>query len=169
MVPCETAQFRLELELVQNQDWTGTHYLSTRVHSGLRTLLKLRFFVSQSKRNSARDQVIGNKWIYLQRNTLHIQSEVCFRRWEARRHGMVSFYGLCHFIGWVGGLFQLFRRRGRDFQELSHLAHFCSCSVRTVRLPVGVSFRCWCITMSLWWDSRSTGSRIFHYFGPSKF
>ena len=34
---------------------------------------------------------------------------------------VVRFLGLGNFIGWqMGGLFQLFEARGRDFQEMGH-------------------------------------------------
>lgn len=77
-------------------DWNYVFQLDCTLVSGL---TEAQVLVSQSKRNSARDKGIGKKWIYLQRNTIHIQSEVCFRRWEAPKHGMVSLYGLCNFIG----------------------------------------------------------------------
>ena len=61
-------------------------------------------------------QVIGKKWIYLERNILRRQSVGHLGMWETE---IVGFYGLGNFIGKsVGGLFQLFGGRGRDFQEL---------------------------------------------------
>ena len=33
--------------------------------------MKLRFFMSHHIKKSVRDKVIGKKWIYLERNTLH--------------------------------------------------------------------------------------------------
>ena len=36
--------------------------------------MKLRFLMSHQRKNSVRDKVIGKKWIYLERNTLHRQS-----------------------------------------------------------------------------------------------
>ena len=36
--------------------------------------MKLRFLMSYHRKNSVRDKVIGKKWIYLERNTLHRQS-----------------------------------------------------------------------------------------------
>ena len=69
-------------------------------------------------------QVIGKKWIYLERNTLHRQSVGHLRRWETEIWHHL-FFGLGNFIGkWVEGLFQLFRGRGRDFQELGHHSLF---------------------------------------------
>lgn len=37
----------------------------------LQDLMKLRFLMSHHRKNSVRDKVIGKKWIYLERNTLH--------------------------------------------------------------------------------------------------
>ena len=37
-------------------------------------LMKLRSLMSHCRKNSVRDKVIGKKWIYLERNTLHRQS-----------------------------------------------------------------------------------------------
>ena len=37
-------------------------------------LMKLRFLMSYCRKNSVRDKVIGKKWIYLEKNTLHRQS-----------------------------------------------------------------------------------------------
>ena len=36
-------------------------------------LMKLRFLMSHRGKNSVRDKVIGKKWIYSERNTLHRQ------------------------------------------------------------------------------------------------
>ena len=33
--------------------------------------MKLRFFMSHHRKNSVRDKVVGKKWIYLERSTLH--------------------------------------------------------------------------------------------------
>ena len=44
--------------------------------------MKLRFFMSQHRRNSARGKVIGKKWIYLERHTFHRQSVVRLKRQE---------------------------------------------------------------------------------------
>ena len=33
--------------------------------------MKLRFLMSHHRKNSVRDKVIGKKWVYLERNTLH--------------------------------------------------------------------------------------------------
>ena len=36
--------------------------------------MKLRFLVSHCRKNSVKEKVIGKRWIYLERNTLHRQS-----------------------------------------------------------------------------------------------
>ena len=33
--------------------------------------MNLRFLMSRCRKNSVRDKMIGKKWIYLERNTLH--------------------------------------------------------------------------------------------------
>ena len=56
--------------------------------------MKLRFLMSHHRKNSVRDKVIGKKWIYLERNTLH-------RVWaisEGKRPRNVAWLV---FIGWV--------------------------------------------------------------------
>ena len=56
--------------------------------------------MSNRRKNSVRDKVIGKKWIYLEKKTLH--SVTCGPSWKARMapiHGVVSFYGLGNFIG----------------------------------------------------------------------
>ena len=49
-------------------------------------LLKLRFFMSQHRKISARSKVIGKQWIYLEKYTSHKQNVVCLKRqvqtWE---------------------------------------------------------------------------------------
>ena len=42
--------------------------------------MKLRFLMSQHRKNSVRDKVIGKKWIYLYRNTLYRQRVGHLRR-----------------------------------------------------------------------------------------
>ena len=61
--------------------------------------MKLRFFMSQHRRNSARGKVIGKKWIYLERHTFHRQSVDHLRRRETPKYGVVSFIGVSNFIG----------------------------------------------------------------------
>ena len=55
--------------------------------------------LASSQKNSERDKVLGKKWIYLERYTLHRQSVGHLRRREAPKYGVVSFYGLGNFIG----------------------------------------------------------------------
>ena len=62
-------------------------------------LMKLRFLMSHRRKNSVRDKVIGKKWIYLERNTLHRHNVGHLRRQEALKYGVVSFYELGNFIG----------------------------------------------------------------------
>ena len=44
-----------------------------RSHTWFQHSVKLRFLMTHYRKNSARDKVIGKKWIYLQRNTLRRQ------------------------------------------------------------------------------------------------
>ena len=55
--------------------------------------------MSQYRKNSVRYKVIGKKWIYLERNTLHRQIVGHLRKKEAPKNGVPSFYGLSNFIG----------------------------------------------------------------------
>ena len=63
-VPLNTMYLRLELDLTVFQ---------LRSHTWFQHSVKLRFLMSHCRKNSVRDKVIGNKWIYLKRNTLHRQ------------------------------------------------------------------------------------------------
>ena len=114
----------------QNSDWdlnpwAGTWtYCLLRSHTWFQDLTKLRFFMSQRRRNSGRGKVIGKKCIYLERYTFHRQNAVCLKRQEQLQNmeWLVFMGWLCNFIGQqVGGLFQLFWRRGGEFQDLGHL------------------------------------------------
>ena len=56
--------------------------------------------MSYRRKNPVRDTVIGKKWIYLERNTLHRQNVGrCRGRRAASKLGADSFYGLGNFIG----------------------------------------------------------------------
>ena len=56
--------------------------------------------MSHHMKNSVRDTVIGKKWIYLERDTLHVQAcRLSQRANAASECGVVSFYGLGNFIG----------------------------------------------------------------------
>ena len=60
-------------------------------------LMKLRFLMSHRGKNSVRDKVIGKKWIYSERNTLHIQRQSMGHcRWQRQPRNM-----WLAFMGWV--------------------------------------------------------------------
>ena len=61
--------------------------------------MKPRFLMSHGRKNSVRDKVMGKKWIYLERNSLHRQGHL--RRQEALKHGVVSFYRVVSVYGWI--------------------------------------------------------------------
>ena len=62
--------------------------------------MKLRFLMSHHRKYSVRDKVIGKKWIYLERNTLHRQSVDRLRRQERPQvMGFSVFIGVGNFIG----------------------------------------------------------------------
>ena len=44
------------------------------------TLKELKFFMSQHRKNAVKDKVMGKKWIYLDRHTLHRQNAVHLKR-----------------------------------------------------------------------------------------
>ena len=54
--------------------------------------LRLRFFVSQGRKNSVRDKVIGKRWVCLERYPLHGQHAVCLSRQErpGEKHSLFS-------------------------------------------------------------------------------
>ena len=61
---------------------------------------KLRFLMSHHRKNSVGDKVIGKKWIYLERNTLHRQSVGHLgRREQDLGVGLSFFTGAGNFIG----------------------------------------------------------------------
>ena len=71
-----------------------------RSHTWFQDLMKLRFLMSHRRKNSVRDKVIGKKWVYLERNTLHRQSVGHLRRQERhQRMGLSVFIGVGNFIG----------------------------------------------------------------------
>ena len=56
--------------------------------------------MSHGRKNSVRDKVIGKKWIYLERNTLHRQSAGHLRRREWHQGmGLSVFIRMGNFIG----------------------------------------------------------------------
>ena len=76
---------RLGLEPSQNPvwdlNWCGLDLNPAKTHgTWFQGLIKLRFLMSHHRKNSVRDRVIGKKWIYLERNTLHRQSVGHLRR-----------------------------------------------------------------------------------------
>ena len=71
--------------------WHCTIQIGARTQSHLRwdsnpaktqDLMQLRFFMSQHRRDSVRDKVIGKKWIYSERYTFHRQNAVGLKRRE---------------------------------------------------------------------------------------
>ena len=64
-------------------------------------LLRLRSFASHHRKNSVRDKMIGKKWILFREK--HTPQTECRPRQRtsvgASKCGVVSFYGLGHFIG----------------------------------------------------------------------
>ena len=48
----------------------------------VRLRVKLRFLMPHCRKNSVRDKMIGKKWIYLERNSLHTWSVGHLRSWE---------------------------------------------------------------------------------------
>ena len=57
-------------------------FFSSKSHTWSQDLMKLRFFTSQHRKNSVRDKVIGEKWIYLERDTFHRQDVVHLKKQE---------------------------------------------------------------------------------------
>ena len=63
----------------QDSNLAKTHGLPTEI-THLVLGLKLRSLMSHRRKNSVRDKVMGKKWVYLERNTLHRQSVGHLRR-----------------------------------------------------------------------------------------
>ena len=62
--------------------------------------MKPRFLMSNRRKNSVRNKVIGKKWMYLEKKTLHRQNVGLSKMVRvALKNCMVSFYGLGNFIG----------------------------------------------------------------------
>ena len=111
--PSETVYLSLGLEPMflglksgQNPVWDSNPHgqdsnSATTHNTWFQDSMKLKFLMSYCRKNSVRDKVIGEKWIYLERNRLHRQSVGCHRGWvwQPQKGGMVSFYGLGIFIG----------------------------------------------------------------------
>ena len=64
----------------RTRTWPKPIVFQLRPHTWFQDLMKLRFLMSHCRKNSVRDKVIGKKWIYLERNTLHRQSVGHLRR-----------------------------------------------------------------------------------------
>ena len=55
--------------------------------------------MSHHRKNSVRDRVIGKKWIYLESNTLQIESGPSQKGRATSKYGVINFYGLGNFKG----------------------------------------------------------------------
>jgi len=93
--------------------------------------------MSCHRKNSVRDKVIGKKWIYLERNTLHRQCGPFQKVRVASKHSVINFYGLGNFVG----LFQPFWGRGGS-RKVGPPLNFRSLmvSLGTAMAPAGLSF-----------------------------
>ena len=101
----------------------------------------------------------------LEGNTLHGVWAISRRRERASKYGVISFYGLGNFIGlWVGGLLQLFRGGGWDFQELGHHPLFGLLWSASELAWCWWAYRLafWCVAVSVRWGSGSGRSWLFH-------
>ena len=73
--------------LASTWTWPQPTVFKLRSHTWFQDLMKLRFLLSHRRKNSVRGKMIGKKWIYLERNTLHRQSVGHLRRQE-KHQGM---------------------------------------------------------------------------------
>ena len=76
----------------------------------------------------------------------------------------------------MGGVFQLFCCKGEDFQELGHHLLFALYGrLRNCHGTCGSHLACWCLAMSIYWDSRSSENwlpiegAILDLFGSNQF
>ena len=77
----ETMHLRLGLETPRpGLKCSQNPVFQLRSHTWFQDLMKLRFLMSHHRKNSMKDKVIGKKWIYLERNTLHRESVGHLRR-----------------------------------------------------------------------------------------
>ena len=79
---CETTQLQLGLEPSQGSDGDLTCLFIEILHTWFQDFIKLRFFMSQCRRNS-----VENKWqvrsrFIFERETFHRKNEVCLKRWD---------------------------------------------------------------------------------------
>ena len=63
------------------------HSLPTEITDLVSGVMKLRFLMCHHRKNSVRDKVLGKKWIYSERNTLHrvwaiTEDECSLERWH---------------------------------------------------------------------------------------
>ena len=68
-LPCDSHQTPFGNHATQIETWT--YGLLTESTHLVQDLTKLGFLMSYHRKNSVRDKVIGNKWIYLEIRTLH--------------------------------------------------------------------------------------------------
>ena len=68
-LPCDSHQTPFGNHVTQIETWT--YGLLTEITHLVQGLMKLGFLMSYHRKNSVRDKVIGKKWIYLERCTLH--------------------------------------------------------------------------------------------------
>ena len=76
--------------------WPNPMIFQLRSHAWSQDLMKLRFLMSQYRKDSMRDKVISQKWTYLERYTSHRQSMGRCRGW-AQPWNVVWLA----FIGWI--------------------------------------------------------------------
>ena len=107
--------------------------------------MKLRFLMSHCRKNSVRDKVIGNKWVYSDsiRSTLHRQSVGHFRGWVWLWNG-----AWLVFTGWVISYANEWENYFNCFGERAEISRiwatapslvFRQC-LETVMAPPGESF-----------------------------
>ena len=132
-------------------------------------LMKLMFLMSQRRKNSVRDKVIGKKWIYLERNTLHRQSGAISEGEKSTR-----VWG-CQFLkGWVISYaneweeYSSYFWKGQGFPGIGPPPTFWSLwSALELSWHLWVChLACWCVTVSAHWGSGSSGSWLVHHLGP---
>ena len=67
--------------MAKTQTQSNSTVSKIRSHTWFQDLMKLKFLMSHHRKNSVSDKVIGKKWTYLERNTLHRQSVEHLRGW----------------------------------------------------------------------------------------
>ena len=98
-----------------------------------------------------------------QRYTFQRLNTTCLKRWESLKvlgSGSFLWAGLCHRL-MSGRIMGGFQARGMDFPEVSHCPFLASfAGPRNCHGTCSVSFS-WCVTMSIQWGLKSTGSQSF--------